>query len=74
METGLRALAGILFLASAVALILVLRQLTQQGGVSVEGIVILVAWALSPALTGWLVVKLAKALEWLADIKRKVGA
>lgn len=73
-ETGLRVLAGILILASVLLLLLALQQVSRQQGVSIQGLALAIAWSLGPAVSGWLIWKLATALEWLADIKRKLDA
>ncbi len=73
-ETGLRILAGILILLGVALLLLALQRISQQQGASVQGLAVAIAWSLSPALSGWLVWKLATALEWLADIKRQLSA
>jgi hypothetical protein len=74
-ETGLRILAGILVLTGVTMMLLAVRMMiSQQQTVSISGLVVVVAWGFTPAIAGWLVWKLATALEWLADIKRKLDA
>jgi hypothetical protein len=55
-------------------LLAVRMMISQQQTVSISGLVAVVAWGFTPAIAGWLVWKLATALEWLADIKRKLDA
>jgi ascorbate-specific PTS system EIIC-type component UlaA len=71
-ETGMRVLAVMFMVATIIMLLLTVQAFSGQQRVAVTTVLIAVSWAIFPAIFGYLVLKGAKALEYLADIRDRV--